>query len=79
VVHVLGWTNRVRQIVLAAPFDTVSGIYPFTLIVRNQYATGPFDATQTGFPSRCQPEDERVWRGLVARRRRADRDGSEWK
>src|SRR5882762_3409989 len=43
-----GGTNRVRQIVLAAPFDTVSGIYPFTLIVRNQYATGPFDATQTG-------------------------------
>jgi len=40
--------NRVRQIVLAAPFDTVSGIYPFTLIVRNQYSTGAFDAAQTG-------------------------------
>jgi RHS repeat-associated protein len=43
-----GGTNRVRQIVLAAPFDTVSGLYPFTLIVRNQYSTGPYDATQTG-------------------------------
>jgi len=43
-----GGTNRVRQIVLAAPFDTVSGVYPFTLVVRNQYATGAYDTTQTG-------------------------------
>lgn len=40
--------NPVRQIVLAAPFDTASGIYPFTLVVRNQYSSGVHDATQTG-------------------------------
>lgn len=41
-------TNPVRQIVLAAPLDTTSGIYAFTLLVRHQYTTGTYDAQQTG-------------------------------
>ena len=44
-----------------------TGLYPFTLLVRNEYSNGNQDSIDRGHPDGREPDRQPIWSGLGAR------------